>query len=681
MTKLQIALKYLNAIPLNKNTNDNPILATTIMAEMLKLGFAPTRELHETLQSISRVGLRTLYNSLFPALQKIKGADVKYAPMYPNFPEQVMNASDLELLINAIVHYWTMGEVLPEYENLHRSFFPEDITIQQIDVCSESEFNAIFPRLLSSNDSISTADKITIKWFVNRNKGLKFPDTIPFKENMCYLAGLFLERGMDIAPMMKTATDVLRVATFLSDGDISLAENTKYKSFPRKMRRVLVRALETVATEEDINRHRGKWIRLFHSLHVGEYSNSMWNMAKKVRNNEHISTFNGRVQALIDDKNVKGAVKILIKRPGDFARRLDHLIRIDRKTATHVINAFLKVADQVSTRVLFQLMGNMKTRLTDTNTRVVFPKGNAQKAMLVKTELPKLAPDLVEKVIHGLSDVLIKKFSTLEPMGNVWIEEAMNNCPLPAQQRSASDGSLSVGRGTQLPISKDKSTLRLFIYWVGRDIDLSATFYSEDFTTKSHISYTNLRNAEINSYHSGDITSAPHGASEFIDVNIEHTLRSGKRYVVMNVLVYDGPTFAEHDKCYAGWMTRSKPNSNEIYDPRTVEAKINLTSNTTNSIPVVFDLKNRTAIWTDLTYNFNSSYYNNVESNRATIEQTMQSIITLDNKSTLADLFLLHALARGTVCETREEADIVFAMEDADVTPFNVDIINSEYLV
>ena len=44
------------------------------------------------------------------------GANVEYRPMYPNFPKQVVEASDCELLVYALTHYWTWGKWLPDYD-------------------------------------------------------------------------------------------------------------------------------------------------------------------------------------------------------------------------------------------------------------------------------------------------------------------------------------------------------------------------------------------------------------------------------------------------------------------------------------------------------------------------------------------------------------------------------------
>jgi hypothetical protein len=150
----------------------------------------------------------------------------------------------------------------------------------------------------------------------------------------------------------------------------------------------------------------------------------------------------------------------------------------------------------------------------------------------------------------------------------------------------------------------------------------------------------------------------------------------------MNVLVYNGPNFNEHVKCYAGWMGRAEPKSNEIYDPKTVVSKMDLTCASRNAIPVVFDLKHREAIWCDLITS-SATYWggNNVESNRAGIEDVLRAITMLDNKPTLFDLASLHARARGSIVEREKDADFTFGIsKNSNIKPTDINIINSELL-
>jgi hypothetical protein len=244
----------------------------------------------------------------------------------------------------------------------------------------------------------------------------------------------------------------------------------------------------------------------------------------------------------------------------------------------------------------------------------------------------------------------------------------------------------------------NKNTLRFFIYWKGEDIDLSASFHDENFKKINEIAYYNLN--ENSACHSGDIINAPNGASEFVDIDITKALENDNvRYLVMNVMVFAGPTFKEHEECFAGWMSRNAVNSNEIYEPKTVEQKIDLRSDTRNSIPVIFDLKERKVIWTDINtsgrhfssagmFAIKGASGNNVENNKADIEDMCEAFTNLDNKISLYELFELHIEARGQPTEFPAEADTVVSMDttvyDNDnatvITPFDIAVINSEYM-
>lgn len=95
---------------------------------------------------------------------------------------------------------------------------------------------------------------------------------------------------------------------------------------------------------------------------------------------------------------------------------------------------------------------------------------------------------------QGIQQSLKQRFAALEPLGKVWIDLVLIDCPLPSQQRSSSEGLFNVARGTRLPLANKDSditdTLRLFVYWIGRDIDLSATLHNEEGEMIEQVSYT-----------------------------------------------------------------------------------------------------------------------------------------------------------------------------------------------
>jgi len=131
------------------------------------------------------------------------------------------------------------------------------------------------------------------------------------------------------------------------------------------------------------------------------------------------------------------------------------------------------------------------------------------------------------------------------------------------------------------------------------DLDLSAFFVSEDFTRTEQIAYYNLRSTAA--VHSGDLTSAPDGAAEFIDVTLAEALRQGWRYVVMTVHSFSHHRLSEVPECWAGAMARgADPQSGEVFEASTVMQRLDLISPTFNATPFVIDLAERRLIWWDL---------------------------------------------------------------------------------
>ena len=680
----EIFIKKERKILVSKGTENNFESTLQLNAELMRLGFILTQDAVEIIKTLSINKIEELYSEIVPIFRKLKGDGKHWTPMYPNFPKQVMEASECELFWNAMLHYYSFGTWKPEYEKEERLPAFEKVNFIKVNVGTKTEFNNIFTKILSSNVSISEEDKDIVSWFVDVYQFLNVPE-IPFKENLC----LFVSENINkdrldyVEDSLKTSTDILRVFTHLSGGDISLSTNTKFKSMKRSLRKLFVNKLESVISEDDIKRHQNKWNKLFHNLHVGEYKKTcpnVFKIANKIRNNIPLRGFYSQVEEAMKTKDPQEIYEVLNQRPGEFARRLDYVLRTSRKdSAMLFIDLFAKVADKVDTRVLLQLLGHFKGRNTQVN-RVIFPKGMTQKAQLIDA-LPVMDEEIRVKAHDTVRKTLEKVYSSLPELKKVYIDEKLKNCPIPMNMRSASEGLHTVGRGTRLPIS-DKNTLRLFIWWKGQDLDLSAVLFDENLKFLEHISYTNLRSNKYKACHSGDITYAPNGAAEFIDITMEEALDYGARYVAMNVLVYDGPTFAEHEECYAGWMTKDHPNKNDIFEPKTVEQKIDLTSSSRFAIPVIFDLKEKEAIWLDLTARDN--YYdsrsnhggNNVENNSATIKDVITSSLSLDNKPTLYELYDMHSSSRGAeLVDKKEDADTVFSMDEG-ITPFDILDIN-----
>ncbi len=190
------------------------------------------------------------------------------------------------------------------------------------------------------------------------------------------------------------------------------------------------------------------------------------------------------------------------------------------------------------------------------------------------------------------------------------------------------------------------------------------------------ITYYNLK--DVGGHHSGDIVDAPRGAAEFIDIDIDKTLARGVRYVVMCLNSFTEQPYCDLPECFAGWMTRERPNSGEIFEPKTVVDKVDLASNTQFCIPAIFDLVDREVIWADIALTASRTRFNNVANNLRGISLMLQALTQL-RKPDLHTMFELHIQARGERVASIDAAETIFSV-DQGITPFDSDRIMAEFV-
>lgn len=667
-----------------------PQYVASVLKQAETLGFTFAEPLISACQHLSLEQLTDLYHTLMPDLRRMKGAHKKFRPMYPNFPAQVMGMDEGRLYFNAIIHYLSGGKLFPRTDVKERKPLEGNPKLQVIELGSLEDFEGLFGQIAASNASLSEQDKGDLTWYVSSygdDIERLLPVALPQKENMAFLAGLLMKHTAQAEPFIarfcRTATDVLRLAVALSGGDVSLAETAKFRTFSRPERRLLLGLLERNANPtEDMLRWKGRWVRLGEKLHVGEYkaryprSHEAFNV---LRNDLPFETFNRRIEKALAVRDVSKTVSILTPRPGDLARRLDHLLRLDPFQQDRVLQAFEGAADKVSNPVLLQVMTHFQNRNDEATLRVFFPKGSLAKAHAKPNALPLLPAEVCSGIVNACQEALIQRFSALPPLGACYVDPDLSNYPVPFSQRSASKSFRTIPRGSKLPLLTGGEVLRLFLWWKNgtdrTDIDLSATMFDADFRAVDVVSYYALRCD--GGVHSGDIVDAPNGASEFIDITLARMEARGIRYIAMTLGGYTPQPFCDLPECFAGWMSRPDANSGEIYDPRTVQDRLDLTAASRIAIPLLVDVQERKLIWCDMALKNNPNFVNNVHANLGGVALTLQSFVTL-KKPTLWDLFLLHVKARGTLVDTPEAAETVFSVESG--TPFRLDEIASQYL-
>ena len=151
--------------------------------------------------------------------------------------------------------------------------------------------------------------------------------------------------------------DILRLAVAFSDGDVSLATNTKFRKFKRAERRLLLELLEQCGNKvEDMLRYKNRWIRLGEILHPAEYETYFSAVKKLLISSAIINLMKHSAgkSNCAPPEDTSLAVDILISRAGEFARRLDHLLRME-ESSSQVVDKFAEIAARFRLRCCCKL--------------------------------------------------------------------------------------------------------------------------------------------------------------------------------------------------------------------------------------------------------------------------------------------------------------------------------------
>ncbi|WP_309323216.1 TerD family protein [Actinomyces stomatis] len=551
----------------------------------------------------------------------------EYRPFYPDFPVQVRTASEATLLVNAALHY--LGDVvgvriLPDYRPSPREPLPgDDGALTGLDLATKQDLERIVADLLAQATPFSAQDRADLTAL--RSFGPEVAPQVAVKENLAVLTVAF--PGLDFSGSYRTVTDVLRLAVAMAGGDVSLAEPCRFPSFSRAQRRRLLGLLDAVGqtqdgrdSAEEMARRSERWKRLVRHLRAGDYARRFPRataLLRQVASGRTEAGFTSHLEEALARRDVEGALRLLTTRPGVFARRLNHLLRLcgDDAARERVVAEFARVAPEVSLPVLVRLWEYFSSPGPEVLPwRVVAIKAatGAKTTLIPSTRRPGPAD---AAVVRAVEEALRQRGH----LGRIAVDQGLyEGYTVPLGQRSASPGLRTAGRGTRLPLPAGE-TIRFFLHWrdlpevmepsgppvtvnsrgTRVDLDLSAFFVSEDFTRTEQIAYYNLRSTAA--VHSGDLTSAPDGAAEFIDVTLTEALRQGWRYVVMTVHSFSHHPLSEVPECWAGAMARgTDPQRGEVFEASTVMQRLDLTSPGFNATPFVIDLAERRLIWWDL---------------------------------------------------------------------------------
>ncbi|WP_283137355.1 TerD family protein [Rhizohabitans arisaemae] len=624
------------------------VAARQLDAALLSVGFKCSAALLERLSRLPGETVVDLGVRVLATVRGLVGDHVRHNAYFLDFPKNVPDTLEfwIGLLSEAMLDPVAAARVQPATLNLltlpgygeyrhaytdllaaHAELIPlagDRVTVLELGGSLEDEARELYFSLACSEVPLAVEDLAALRALATFCADQ--PERIPVRENRAVINEVRLAAGQSL--LVDTVTDVLRLACGASGGDVTLAVQTRFRSFRRAERRTLLQALDAVATPAklgDVARHREQWKRLGERLHPHEYpafpqAAQVFEVARGVRKAQG---FDSRVEAALSAGRVDDAVKLLEKAPGALLRRLDHLLRTG-SSASAVLGAVERAVAGASGRVLLSLREHLLNRLAPEAGRVFVNR--FARAWVAPDHRSPLEPEPLTWALSVLDEEITRR---LPDLGELIVDPDVLDVALPLSGKAVAPGLGMLPRGSLSRV--DGGLLRFFVHWrqTARrtDYDLSALMLDAYYADAQHVSWTNLTNGYAT--YSGDITTAQDGASEFIDIRLADVTRS---IVIPQVHIYCGEAFGQAAEAFFGYMTREAEQEGRPFEPRTVRMKSDLRGSGRVALPLVFlrgDDGEWRVKWLHL-YLPGRTDFNRVEVSRATTSLLVRSMVERD---------------------------------------------------
>ncbi|WP_328869506.1 hypothetical protein OHT76_04970 [Streptomyces sp. NBC_00287] len=633
------------------------VAARQFDAALMSVGFKLSAELLEHLSGLSADTVVETAERTLDTVREMVGDHVRHNVYFVDFPANVPDTLDFwrDCIVQALADESVRPEILaqlssgvvnlltlPSYGRYQHSYAEmlaahdeliaaggDRVTVLHLGGELSDEVGGLYVALAGSTTPLGDERLGDLAILVGICADGPQPEAIPVRENRAVVNRARLQAGSGLR--LDTVTDVLRLACALSDGDVTLQEPTRFRALSRPARRALLAGLDSVVAEApgklaDVPVHREAFKRLGERLHPHEYP--QWPHAAEVfavaRGERKAPSFDRRVEELLGADDVAGAAELLKAAPGRLFRSLDRLLRTCRTQEERdaVVAAAEAVAPEVSGRVLLSVREHLHNRAEETGRRRVFINRLGRAWVTDDLRAPVPVPER-ERLIGALDAEIRRR---LPDPGHLLVDPDVLDVALPLSGRATAAGLGVLPRGSLSPVEGE--LLRFFVYWKQRrrdtDYDLSALMLDADYETVCWLSYTNL--TEVEGEHSGDITEAPDGASEFINLRLGAVRGT---FVVPEVNLYSGEGFEEVAESFFGFMLREGEQQGRPFEPRTVRMKSELRGPGRVALPLAFlrgaDGQWR-AKWLHL-YLRGTPHYNRVEGNKVSVATLLRGIV------------------------------------------------------
>ncbi|MBX2802096.1 MAG: hypothetical protein KTR31_30730 [Myxococcales bacterium] len=605
-------------VPTESSCGDSADFARQLDVTLLASGFKLSGPLMRSLAALDESTVRPLGQAVVATVREMVGDDQAHNPYFAAFPDDVPSTVEFwascvadaltdpqaapvveAQLQSGVVNLLDLpryGRVQHSYEEMleaHDAFLPsrkDRMTVLHLGGTLEEESRALFVGLVSSAVPLGESDRGLLAALAPACLD-QVPD-VPVRENLALVnqARLMAGRPAEVS----TVTDVLRLACALSDGDVTLRDATRFRSLPRRHRKALMRALDGIVVRDaaalaDVSRHRERFKRLGERLHPSDFPDRVG--AQEVfavaRGDRRVRSLAARAELAFAGGEVARALEVLRGAPGVLFRGADRLLRTaPAPLRSEVVQALRASVDQVSGRVLLQLRQHLENRDVggpDPGWRVFVNRHGL--AWASAAEVPAMQPELRSEVASLLDEELSRRMARSV---HVVVQREALQLALPTSQKTQPDGFGVFPRGSVSRV--DAGLLRFFVHWRqtsrDTDLDLSCDLLDERFGSVAQLSFSKLQT--VGGVHSGDVTEAPEGAFEAIELDLER-LPESVRYVVPTVLLYNGEGFDALAQSVFGFMTLEAEQRGKPFEPRAVRLKSEVRGHGRTALPLAFE--------------------------------------------------------------------------------------------
>lgn len=606
-----VIAKTLRVPRVEGDRGDGAAAARQVDVALLSAGFTCSRELLEHLSRAHPAVAQDAGRSALRAVRELVGDHVEHNAYFVDFPANVpdtiafwgrcvadalgdprASGNVLSQLRAGVVnlldlprygrYQHTYAELLAAHEPLVASA-KDRVTVLHLGRSLAEESHALYLALATSPVPLQAGDLALLRALAEVHVADPQPEAVDVRENRAVINAVRVVGGL--APWVDTPVDVLRLACALSDGDVTLSEPARLRSLRRAERRALMAALERVVGEHpaklaDVGRYAERFKRLGERLHPHEHPRcpAAQDVFAVARGERTVRSLSGRVEIALADGDPDAAMAALAHAPGMLLRSVDRLARAGGG-ADRLAEAVRAAAPAASTRVLLSLREHLLNRAEPAPVRVFV---NQQGRSWVTSDERAALPAALTSALAEALDAEIT--ARLPRIDRLVVEPAARTLAIPLSEKARPQGLGILPRGSVQPLAQHA---RFFVYWKQRaqrtDLDLSALLLDDDFAFAGQVSWTNLK--ALGATHSGDVTEAPAGASEFIDLDLG---RVEAAYVVPQVNRYDGEGFDALEEVFFGFMERTSEQRGRPFEPRTVRAKSDLFGAGRVALPVIF---------------------------------------------------------------------------------------------